>query len=350
MSLKINRDKIQFRSFSITNSVDGIYIDGTFTANGHFVDSTFGGTVDGYNAGGETHNPPSGQQESNVVDKFPFASEGTATDVGDLSESVRNSTSAHSSDTHGFKSGGERGNASLPPVSTIDKFSFTSFTTATDIGDLTAARHSMMGHSSRVSGYVAGGAPGNSNVIEKFPFSLDSGVTATDVGDITVARSFGSAQNSGTHGYSTGGGVSPPPITAQNVIDKFPFASDNNAGDVGDLTIATRNVTSGQSSSENGYASGGTTAPTPRVSTIQRFPFAVDTDASSVGNLATVTNVNAGVSSTVKGYSCGGTVPSSPDPDNFNFDIEAFPFASDSAATDVGDLTQARSYLGGCQD
>ena len=41
-----------------------------------------------------------------------------------------------------------------------------------------------------------------------------------------------------------------------NVIDKFPFATDGNATDVGDLTLG-RNAPAGQSSTEFGYASGG---------------------------------------------------------------------------------------------
>jgi hypothetical protein len=41
-----------------------------------------------------------------------------------------------------------------------------------------------------------------------------------------------------------------------NTIDKFPFATDTNATDVGDLTTARRSV-AGQSSTTFGYTSGG---------------------------------------------------------------------------------------------
>ena len=52
-------------------------------------------------------------------------------------------------------------------------------------------------------GYSSGGFPAASNVIDKFPFSSDA--NASDVGDLTVAR-FGSAgQSSTTHGYTSGG-------------------------------------------------------------------------------------------------------------------------------------------------
>ena len=81
-------------------------------------------------------------------------------------------------------------------------------------------------------GYASGGS-GSSNVIEKFPFSSDA--NATDIGDLTVARNGAAGQSSTTHGYSAGGYQ---PSGPSNVIDKFPFASDfsGTATDVGDLT------------------------------------------------------------------------------------------------------------------
>lgn len=47
-----------------------------------------------------------------------------------------------------------------------------------------------------------------------------------------------------TSGY-TSGGSNPSPLTQYNTIDKFPFASDSNATDVGDLTLAS-SVRAGQ--------------------------------------------------------------------------------------------------------
>ena len=41
-----------------------------------------------------------------------------------------------------------------------------------------------------------------------------------------------------------------------DIIDKFPFASDDDATDVGDLTVG-KNANSGQSSTAHGYSSGG---------------------------------------------------------------------------------------------
>jgi hypothetical protein len=48
--------------------------------------------------------------------------------------------------------------------------------------------------------------------------------------------------------------------TVNNTIDKFPFATNGNATDVGDLTQA-RADDAGQSSSISGYTSGGFFTP-----------------------------------------------------------------------------------------
>ena len=86
------------------------------------------------------------------------------------------------------------------------------------------------------SGYASGGnitGPSKQNIIDKFPFSSDA--NATDVGDLTQGRYLlAGGQSSGTHGYSSGGYIVPD----VNVIDKFTFSADFKATDVGDLTQA----------------------------------------------------------------------------------------------------------------
>jgi hypothetical protein len=49
---------------------------------------------------------------------------------------------------------------------------------------------------------------------------------------LTVARRYVPGQSSSTHGYSSGG-----VLPAFNVIDRFTFASDADATDVGDITV-----------------------------------------------------------------------------------------------------------------
>ena len=107
------------------------------------------------------------------------------------------------------------------------------------------------------SGYTSGGIkvlPSNmSNVIDKFPFSSDA--NASDVGDLFQARRTGGNASSGSNGYTAGGFSG---SSFLDTIDKFPFASDGNASDVGNMTRAAISWQARQSSAKDGNASGGT--------------------------------------------------------------------------------------------
>jgi len=183
--------------------------------------------------------------------------------------------------TSGYTSGGEI--ASLNYVNTIDKFPFAADGNATDVGDLTApARRAAAGQSSAESGYTSGGQSPILNTIDKFPFAANA--NATDVGDLTQARAAPAGQSSDVSGYTSGGldpGITPPP-TLVNTIDKFPFATDANATDVGDLTQS-RFGPAGQSSTESGYNSGGVLPA--YANTIDKFSFAANANATDVGDL-----------------------------------------------------------------
>jgi hypothetical protein len=293
---------------------------------------SFQGSVSGYTSGGL------GPTIFNIIDKFPFASDANATDVGDLTQ-LRRSLAGQSSSTSGYASGGW---SPIGNTNTVDKFPFAADANASDVGDLTQARQQVVGQSSSESGYTSGGYyPGElggvvANTIDKFPFATDG--NATDVGDLTQARRSASGQSSSTSGY-TSGGIAPPTV---NTINKFPFATDGNATDVGDLTQG-RYLSGGQSSDSNGYVSGGMYT---FVNTIDKFPFATDANASDVGNITQARAVGAGQSSTASGYTSGGIT--SPYPTLVNI-IDKFPFASDANATDVGDLTVGRYSSAGQQ-
>jgi hypothetical protein len=85
-----------------------------------------------------------------------------------------------------------------------------------------------------VSGYISGG-PSTTNLIEKFPFATDA--NATDVGDLFLTRNKAAGQSSTVSGYTSGGQYSPSPGN-NATIDKFSFASDSNATSVGNLSAA----------------------------------------------------------------------------------------------------------------
>ena len=294
--------------------------------------------MSGYSSGGR--DPSTSPTRINTVDKFSFSSDGNAADVGNLTQG-RYAPGGQSSNVSGYTSGGNStGNSNV-----IDKFPFATDANATVVGDLTLARFINAGQSSNVSGYnSAGYSTENSNVIDKFPFATDG--NATDVGDLTLGRNAPAGQSSTEFGYASGGNGD---LGYQDIVDKFSFATDGNATDVGDLTIA-RTGPDGQSSTTSGYTSGGLTPAAGglnMVNTIDKFPFAADGNATNVGDLTTQVRFSAGgQSSTTDGYTTGGYLQP---PATTRATIDKFPFASDANAVGVGSLTLSRDLGAGQQ-
>lgn len=311
----------------MNNAVRGLVNSATFTGELPPL-SPVQGSNSGYTAGGLI--PPSFVTHD-VIDKFPFASDGNATDVGDLT-AARFGASGQSSDVSGYSSGGQWSPSPTSRTNIIDKFPFASGGNATDVGDITIAKRKSAGQSSDVSGYASGGYVLNSsNVIDKFPFASDA--NATDVGDLTTASYNSAGQSSTTHGYTSG----------RTTVDKFSFATDGNATNVGILPFS-RSFIAGQSSNVSGYVSVG--------ASIDKFPFASDGNATTVGDLSVGRYEVVGQSSTVSGYTSGGysqTPYASGSVNSIYNVVDKFPFASDGSATDVGDLTVARRASGGQQ-
>ena len=267
---------------------------------------------------------------TNVIQRFAFASDGNASDVGDSTQGRHNGGGC-STESYGYVGGGYTSS----PVNTIDKFAFGSSSNATDVGDITVSR-TPAGVMSTTRGYWMGGWNGSAtvNVIDSLIFA--SGGNATDWGDLTQSIAIGDVgQMSATYGYRAGGDTNGG-ATMQNVIDKFAFSSTANSTDVGDLVVATFD-TSGANSETYGYKLGGGIAPwTTYGDQIEKFAFASDGNASDVGNITVGRYRPAGVSSATYGYCCGGRAPVSDV-------IDKVTFASDANATDVGNLITATS-------
>jgi hypothetical protein len=320
----------------------------------------FQGTEAGYFTGQRV---PPGAGLIGSFDKFPFASDSSTTDVDSLMTTRRYQGAGHSSDVSGYTSGG------FSPFTTpsttyniIDKFPFATNANATDVGDLSIARTVAAGQSSNVNGYTSGGYSATPptpsrfrTTIDKFPFATDG--NATNIGALTLARYGSSGQSSDVNGYTSGGYRVPsaPLSPTVNVIDKFPFATDGNATDVGDLSQLFA-YSAGQSSTVSGYNSGGKGRAPPGIpagtypfvsrNIIEKFPFATNANATDVGDLTASRLAVAGVTSTLSGYTLGG----GPDGGQLTKFMDKFPFAADANATDVGDLSRDYTLSTGTQD
>jgi hypothetical protein len=253
---------------------------------------------------------------------------------------------------------------------TIDKFPFATNANATDIADLAVARYGLASQSSLTNGYASGGYSAGPSppipvpsryrtTIDKFSFATDS--NSFNIGDLFQLRRYASGQSSDVSGYTSGGQRNPQaspsiPTFLVNTIDKFPFALDGFvvATDVGDLTHLPYR-TAGQSSTVSGYVSGGygrnppgSPAPLSPMTTknfINKFPFATDSNATDIADLTVSRLAASGQSSNVSGYTSGGYAASN----TFNV-IDKFPFATNANATDVGDLTIVMINTVGQQD
>ena len=236
-----------------------------------------------YYAGGM--NWPGGYVSTNDIAKFPFATDGDATDAGDLT-AVRDWQTGHSSGTHGYVAGGQ------PNTNIIDKFDMATDGDATDVGDLTDTMYLASGASdvSAAYGYVYGGFPGTSGDLaatNKFSFASDGNATTVTGVVFThpsgYIRRAGVGANSTTHAYQMGAEKNQQSVS--NDVSKFPFAAEDVVSFVGELTKSKADNGFGNSSTTYGYHSGGE-IQSAWTNIIEKVDFSSDGNATDVGDLA----------------------------------------------------------------
>tara|TARA_B100001179_G_C18587066_1_gene402712 strand:- start:64 stop:1266 length:1203 start_codon:yes stop_codon:yes gene_type:complete len=280
---------------------------------------------------------------SNVIERFSFSSDGNGVDVGDLPANQYFGAGC-SSTTHGYEAGGADGSAHGWQID-IYKVSFATATAAgTTVGDLTQRRGGNAGCSSSSYGYSSAGQltppyPGDLsyNIIDKFSFATDG--NATDVGDLTISSSSRGGMSDVSYGYVTGGRIAGQPV--YNVIERFSFTSDGNASDVGDL-LETLERGGTSESATHGYSSGGRVGGTASTDRIQKFAWGSSSNATDVANLinSTTNEASGGCGSASYGYNNGGYMVNI---------IQKYSFSSDSNATDVGDMLSAKAATANAQ-
>jgi|GEM_PF-665238 len=267
------------QKFSLTADENATDIGDTLDYTGQAAGAS--SSTHGYMMGGFTSYGPNAPARINVIQKYSHTVDGNATDAGDLLATVSNGSGGFSP-THGYQFGGQ-----TPVVNTIQKFEFASDGDGADVGDLTDPTRYNASSISSTHIYNHGGYPSTDpsgdyvNRIEKFSMSVDG--NATDVGDLSAGVGYHSGVQSDTDGYRTGGNGAVPAPGSRNEIEKFPFAADGNATDVGDLTLARYAAGNGTSSTASGYTMGGYAAAYSNV--IDKFPFASGGNAADVGDM-----------------------------------------------------------------
>jgi hypothetical protein len=322
-----------------------------------------------------------GPTSINSIDKFGFANEFNATNVGTLGVGNAYGRSGHSSQLYGYASAGVGGTGNPQPgnMSFIDKYSFATEADNVSVGELVRRQYQSAGISSTNYGYVVNANKGSDPLISTDPwtthkerFSFVSDGNSSYIGNMArrlqVNNGSSAGHNSMTNGYTSGGieernspttgGTATENFFRADFIQKFPFAADDATAEiVGNLSKA-RGFCKGLSNETHGYITNvnmyyyqnfssqpfqpsmtfndysntGTT-----VYEIEKFPFAAEVSLGVVSGITTVKRQNsAGASSTSYGWFLGGGAPS------VNV-IDKFAFASDGVFIDVADLTIVRS-------
>jgi len=318
-----------------------------------FVDSSIdGGTIRGWHLADSNYSiPPSNvSQGSNygyaaggrfnaldVIDKYPFASDGDATDVGDLLYGVVQNTGT-SSKNHGYSLGGNSPtDPTSPPnsIDTIQKWPTSTDANSTDVADLLGEWTYAGSTFSETHGYATGNNISAGETIQKHQFSNDG--DATDVGDLLNSMNGCTGTSCSTsHGYVAGGANPSFPASYTDQIQKFAFATDGDATDVGDLLVGAQ-FGSGAQSTTHGYHCGGQeNVGYGYQNVIEKYSHSTDENSADVADMLATGYFAFGSSSTTHGYVAGLTPPSS------NVTIQKFSFSADEDATDVGDLTTGR--------
>ena len=292
-----------------------------------------------------------------MIEKYSFVSDGNATDVADMI-STRRGCRGNSSGTHGYITGGTQ--YAPQPAGThngIERFPFASDSDSVDWADMTNSKsNNTINTGNGTYGFAMGGdgsaAPYYTNVIDRFPFATET--NATDWADMTAQNGGGGGASyiSGGYGYSLGGNHQPGGST--NVIEKFPFASQTNATDVGDITLG-RQGCGGASSETHGFCVGGLTvgnnpnngAPLWSRVEIDKHSFASGGNSVDHGDIPVQAgagaNSVAATSSTTHCYFAGGMYfYNSSNHSYAREQIAKFAYASNVTASDVGDLVDAR--------
>lgn len=308
------------------------------------------GTLYGYTVGSAT--------ATNEIQKFPFANNANATDVGRLlpnptTRTTYNTTSVTASETHGYVIGGYDGTPGVRvTINVIQKWPFASDADAADVGDATAIILNQHGSQSDTHGYSAGGddltptyTPNTGTLlIEKYPYASDA--NSTSVGNLvslnpslsTQGIHNGAGGSSPTHGYSFGGYTRTAPgtfVPGTPSIQKYPFAADEDATIIADLNSGNSNLCAVQST-ESIYQLGGLNA-TGYLNIIEKFSITSDANGTSVGTLDKYRSGGHPSSSTSDGYHSGGTSNTvAAPPHAYNDDIVKMSFASDTTTTDIG--------------
>ena len=283
-----------------------------------------------------------------IVNKYDFItipSLGNTQDFGDMQGSGKGANTALGSRERGIYAGGQ-----IPSnVNQIEFITFASTGNGTDFGDLLKLNQTQAPGASQTRGIFAGGKsnPSPANLIEDTIqyITIASEGDAVDFGNLTVARSHCDSAGSSSTRAVFASGYTDPAYT--NVMDYVTISSTGDAIDFGDLQAGYGRQDGIVSSATRGIIAGGyeDSPYNAHVNTIRYITIATTGDAQDFGDLNQDEVYSAGMCSPTRGVFAGGS-----DPTVSNV-IDYITIQTLGNALDFGDITTTgRAQASGCSN
>ena len=254
-----------------------------------------GSATRGFVAGGTDFDSPS-YSRTDHIDYVVMSSLGGANDFGNLTVARRYLGGANDS-TRGVFAGGD--NPSNPGgLDTIDFITMASTGEATDFGSLMQPTNDVGSCTSPTRGFIF--ADGATSKLIQF-FTIQTLGDATKFGDLTANNvRYPAGLSNNTRGVRGGGSTPSGLSTVEDVIDYWTMASEGNATDFGNLTVA-RNLLASCSSKTRGVFAGGYDSPVT-FNTMDFITIASTGNATDFGDLTYSTPV-AHTNGAARGFS-----------------------------------------------
>ena len=242
----------------------------------------------------------SGSPESSTLFKLSYTTE-TSSTSSNLT-AVHGAGAAIGNATHGYFGGGNPG-----PKTSIDKFTYSSETSALTTGNLSVARYLLSAIGNSGSGYFSGGygAPTHSTT-DKLTYSTDTSSTVAPLA-LSAAKYSSMGIGNETAGYQVSG---QSPSGQYTTTDKISYSTETLAAVPGAATSVVRNSGTGVGNNAAGYFSGGGPG---RASSTDKLTYSTETTAllpSGADSSQNRSDVAAGGSNSSSGYILGGRNPS----------------------------------------
>lgn len=292
------------------------------------------GSTTGFIVGGRA-----GSTASDVVDGFPFASDGDAAVSLTTLNTARYQLHAGNDATTCVNVGGTTTGSE---TDTVEQFPFSSPSVSVNLSGLGNSRvrgisnHTVGG----AKGYMSGGLTFPNAVTSdsrSFNIVTSGGISGTSIGSLTAgARVGGAGFQSGETAY-LGGGYTTPPFSSLNSIEKFPFATET-------LTSISPGTLASQPFNDAAAIYDNSKGIIQSANNLDEIPFAAET-ASALGPSIPSPSIRGSASSQpVAGYFTAFQAPSPSSSIGTRYKV---PFASGVATTPGGGLSVTRGWAVG---